>query len=369
MSAVDVAPLLEPIPGDKPVGIDLRDSEDSNNLYRRIRDDRTDARRHEQDGDLAGEPSAEARQLWRQVRDNAVEYLGTQSKDLEIAAYLVEALIRLERFSGLSEGCRIIKGLVGNFWGELYPRPDLDYDEGNEATLLPIARLDYDYAIRRVAITDDTSVGELCVWQHAQTLSLAAYSPEEQETRVAQGAISSEMFSRAAAETTPEFFQQTKADLDEAVAALKELSELLDETAGPDSPNLSSAFEAISDADSALRMIAGNKLVVEESAEETSTDAGDSSSATASSSGGQSTGSIANREDAFRELEKIAVWFEKTEPQSILPAEIRKAVRRGRMSPADLYADLISDESVREQLYRDVGIATGDSDQSSDDDY
>ena len=365
MFAVDVAPLLEPIPGDIPVGVDLRDSEDSNNLYRRIRDDRSDARRHEQDADLEGEPSAEARQLWRQVRDNAIEYLGSQSKDLEIAAYLVEALIRLERFAGLKEGCRVLKGLVESFWGELYPRPDLDYDEGNEATLLPIARLDYDYAIRRITITDDTSVGELCVWQHAQTLALAGYSPEEQETRIAQGAISSEMFARAAAETTPEFFQQTKADLDSAVETLQELADLLDEKAGPDSPNLSKAFEALSDSDAAIRMIAGNKLVVEEPAADGDGEDG-AEGGSSSGGGGQSVGSIATREDAFRELEKIAVWFETTEPQSILPAEIRKAVRRGRMTPAELYADLISDEHVRDQLYRDVGISTSDSDSSDE---
>lgn len=354
MSTIDITPLLDPIPGENPVGTDLRESDDSNNLYRRIRDDRTDARRSEQDADLVGEASAEARQLWRQVRDNATEYLASQSKDLEIAAYLVEAMIRLDRFAGLAEGCLVLKGLVEKFWGELYPRPDLDYDEGNEATLLPVARLDYDYAIRRIPITDDTSAGELCIWQHAQTLSLATYSPEEQETRIAQGAISSEMFSRASAETTPEFFQETKAQLDQALVTLTELSELLDETAGADSPNLSKAFEAVSDGDAALRMVAGNKLAVAEPVEEG--EEGTEPSSGGGSTSGQSTGSISNREDAFRELEKIAMWFESTEPQSILPAEIRKAVRRGRMSPTDLYADLISDESVRNQLYRDVGI-------------
>ncbi len=55
-------------------------------------------------------------------------------------------------------------------------------------------------------------------------------------------------------------------------------------------------------------------------------------------------------------LENAARWFEKHEPQSILPSEIRKAIRRGRMNPEELYRDLISDESVRHQLYKDVGI-------------
>lgn len=71
-----------------------------------------------------------------------------------------------------------------------------------------------------------------------------------------------------------------------------------------------------------------------------------------------------NRELALTQLEEIAAWFERNEPQSILPSEIRKVVRRGRMTPEQLYKDLIDDESVRRQLFRDVGIVPQDSDSS-----
>ncbi len=367
MSEFDITSLLEPIPGDSPVGIDFRESEDPNNLYRQIRDARGDARRLEQDADLEGEPSAEAMRLWRDVRDKATEYLATHSKDLEIAAYLVEALIRLDGFPGVTEACHMLKGLVDQFWGELYPRPDLEYDEGIEATLLPIARLDWEYPIRRIPITDDTSIGQFLVWQHGQALQLDQYDPDERQTRIDQGAISSEMFDRAGAETSAEWFQQTKSELEAARASLRELSELLDEKAGPDSPNLSKAFDAISEADAALRMVAGTKLEAPAS-EDPGADGGEDGVAAGpdgggSGGGGQREGEIRSRDDAFRVLEKVAIWFEKAEPQSILPAEIRKAVRRGRMSPAELYADLISDESVRDQLYRDVGIERARSDE------
>lgn len=370
MSSIDVSPLIEPIPGESPVGIDLRQSEDPNNLYRRIRDDRADARRHEQDADLSGEPSPEAKQLWKQVRQNSVDYLASKSKDLEIAAYLVEALIRLDRLPGIVEGCEVVKGLVSGFWGELYPRPDLDYDEGNEATLLPIARLDFDYAIRRLPVTDDVSTGELLVWQHTQMLALEGYSAEEQETRIAQGAISAELFARASAETTPEWFQTTNQQIADAIDAFGQLNEELDAKAGTDAPNLSKALTALEDTAAALRMVAGNKLTVEDSAgDEAEVEGPAGGESDSSSSGGQATGAIRTREDAFRELEKIAMFFERAEPQSILPAEIRKAIRRGRMSPADLYKDLITDESVRDQLFRDVGIDSPDSNDGYSDEY
>ena len=67
-------------------------------------------------------------------------------------------------------------------------------------------------------------------------------------------------------------------------------------------------------------------------------------------------GQIGNRSAAFDLLETVAKWFEIHEPQSILPSEIRKAIRRGKMSPQELYMDLITDADVRRQLYKDVGM-------------
>lgn len=374
MSATDVTPLLEPIDGESPVGIDLRESDDPNNDYRSIRDNRKRARDFEDQADLGestpdgGEPRSEAMRLWRQVEDAGRNYLATQSKDIEIAAYLVEAMIRRHGFSGLTDGMNILLGLVEQYWGELYPRPDLDYDEGIEATLTPIGRLDFGYPLRRIPVTDDTSIGEFVVWQHTQATQLESFDAEERQRRVDQGAITTEMFDRAAAETTGEFFQSLKSDLDDAVAAVNELSAALDERAGMDAPNLKPALEALEEADRALRLIAGTKLASDEPLDDADGDDqadGEGSGGSSGGGGGQAVGAIRTREDAFKELEKIALWFERTEPQSILPAEIRKAIRRGRMSPAELYADLIDDESVRDRLYRDVGIES----QYNNDDY
>lgn len=375
MSAIDVTPLLEPITGESPVGLDLRESDDPNNDYRSIRDDRKRARDFEDLADLGestpdgGEPRSEAMQLWRQVEESGRDYVANQSKDIEIAAYLVEAMIRRHGVVGLRDGARVLLGLVEQYWGELYPRPDLDYDEGIEATLTPIGRLDFNYALQRIPVTEDTSIGEFVVWQHTQATQLESFDAEERQRRVEQGAITTEMFDRAAAETTPEFFQQLKTEIDEAVAAVNELGSALDERAGMDAPNLKPALEALEEADRALRLIAGTKLASDEPMEDGVDSGGEDSGEGATGGGGgggQSVGAIRGREDAFKELEKIALWFERAEPQSILPTEIRKAIRRGRMSPAELYADLIDDESVRDRLYRDVGI---ESSSGNDDDY
>jgi type VI secretion system protein ImpA len=76
----------------------------------------------------------------------------------------------------------------------------------------------------------------------------------------------------------------------------------------------------------------------------------------ASTGAGVSFDGIPNRDAAFALLLKVAEFFERAEPQSIIPAEIRKTVRRGRMTPQELYRDLISDQAVLDQMFRDVGL-------------
>ena len=76
---------------------------------------------------------------------------------------------------------------------------------------------------------------------------------------------------------------------------------------------------------------------------------------------GGTPGAINSRSQALDSLERVAQWFELHEPQSILPLEIRKAIRRAKMSPQELYAELIENEDVRRGLYKDVGIIISDS--------
>jgi len=49
------------------------------------------------------------------------EAIAKKSKDLQVAAWLVEALVRRDGFAGLIEGLALIRGLIENFWDTLYP--------------------------------------------------------------------------------------------------------------------------------------------------------------------------------------------------------------------------------------------------------
>ena len=353
---LDIPSLLNPFDGDFRGGTDLRQSDDPNNAYRRIRDARNDARDDERQADLDGEQSSEAIRLWRNVWNEGQEYLQTCAKDLEIVAYMIEASVRLGGFGGLAQALKLTQELVDSFWGELLPTPD---EDGVETTLLPIDRLNGDvitYPLMRVAITEDTSIGEFVVWQYTQAKQLESLSAEEREQRVSRGAVTMESFRRGVAESSDDFFRGLAAEISAGKTAVNALDASLKEKAGEEfAPNLSRFMTSLEESESILRIIAGNRLVEPENPAEDG-DGGDGIQSSQKSSDDSVRGEISSRRSALELLEKVAVWFEQHEPQSILPSEIRKARRRAQMTPQELYVDLITDDDVRDRLFRDVGI-------------
>lgn len=356
---LDISSLLNAFDGEMRGGIDLREDDDPNNAYRQIRDARNEARDEERQGDLDGEYPAHATRLWRNVWDDGQDYLEQTAKDLEIVAYMIEASVRLAGFPGLTQALDLTRELMNNFWGDLLPAPD---EDGIETTILPISRLNGDvinYPMMRVPMTEDTSVGEFVVWQYTQAKQLEGLDAEEREQRVGHGAVTMELFGRAVAETTDDFYLKLTTDIEAAKQSLTALNSAFIEKAGEEfAPNLSRFSSGMAEAESTVRSIAGDRSIFTES--DTEEDAGDESTdeATGKSPKSGSKEGISNRNDAIEMLEKIAIWFEKHEPQSILPSEIRKAKRRARMTPEQLYMDLISDEDVRRGLFKDVGIET-----------
>ena len=93
--------LAAPLPGDAPAGADLRQDFSPQSLYYKLRDARAEAREIERrvDNDPSADTGVPAQ--WRIVRELAVKALTEKTKDLEIAAWLTEALVRLDGMPGL----------------------------------------------------------------------------------------------------------------------------------------------------------------------------------------------------------------------------------------------------------------------------
>ena len=77
--------------------------------------------------------------------------------------------------------------------------------------------------------------------------------------------------------------------------------------------------------------------------------------ATAAASAG-ARGVLQTREDALRELDRIAEYFRRTEPHSPLAYTLEEAVRRGRMSLAELLMEVLPDQQTRNGMLARLGM-------------
>jgi type VI secretion system protein ImpA len=78
--------------------------------------------------------------------------------------------------------------------------------------------------------------------------------------------------------------------------------------------------------------------------------------ASAAPQSGAGSGKIMTREDALREMDRIAEFFRRTEPHSPLAYTLEEAVRRGRMSLAELLAEVLPDGDARASMLSRLGI-------------
>jgi type VI secretion system protein ImpA len=129
-AVLDIAKLTAPIPGGNPAGTDLRADASPASLYFAIKGARNQARAAERQLAVADEESKDtAPPDWRPLLQNAVKALTEKSKDLEVTAFLIEALVRINGFPGLRDGFRLARELIEKFWDTLFPLPD---EEGME---------------------------------------------------------------------------------------------------------------------------------------------------------------------------------------------------------------------------------------------
>lgn len=355
---LDFDALLAPIEGEQPTGANLRKDFSPNAIYRAIKDARTAARRAEERG-LWEEPEKRERVDWSFVLDRAPKVLSQQSKDLEIAAWLTEALVRSKGFAGARDGFRLCRELVVRYWDSLHPNPEPD-EPAEEAALVRVAALaglNGDDAsgtlidpLLGVSVVD-AGMGAMgaAVWEHANRLEQNS-DPQERERQLRNGVVPLATFQKGVADTSAEFYQKLVDDLLEAQKEFQSLCEELEQRCGAAAPPSSNIRQALQDCHNCIQSVAGHKLV------------GSAASATLGEpSGGSRTmatidGPISTRDQAFAVIQLAADYFRRTEPHSVLSWQLECCLKWGRMTAPELLMELIPDSSVLEAVYKRVGI-------------
>jgi type VI secretion system protein ImpA len=346
----DIDRLAAPISDDAPTGVDLRSADAA--VYWEIKDARKKAREIEDALGKGAEADPKNPLDWGKVLHPGLRALEEKTKDLEIAAYVLEAALRVHGVPGLRDGFRLARKLVETFWEELYPPLELEDDPPNPeprksaatrvVTLGGVNSSSLIGPVERLLVARSARLGNFSYLQYKDAID------RKRDADLGQ-------ITQAAAETDAGYYRTLVADLKAAQEEFTRLTVALDERCGGESPpstRMAGLLESL--LESATRL-AGDKL------NEPAADGAGPGPALQPGAGaqpGKAGGAdvLRTRDDAFHTLQRVAEYFRRTEPHSFVSYALEQVIRWGKTPLPELLAELIASEDSRRDLFKLVGI-------------
>ena len=343
--------ILVPIPGENPSGADLR--YDTKLL---VIDKLKEFRRQDDELEQGAWQSERKTANWPQAIKLAQETLATSSKNLQVAAYLTEAMLQTEKFAGLRQGLDLVYKLLTDFWDTVYPVIDPEDPETREDRATPLAWINtqLDLPIRSVPINN--SGHSTINYRDSRLVGYEdqAKTDKDKKTRatmIANGKMAPDIFDKAFNETPKAFYAQAEKDLDACLEIVAKTDTLCDEKLEDDSPGFGKIKAALTDVRQVVHQLLDKKREKEpdpvEAAppEEAAPAAGEAAEAVeggapaAVSLGAPLIGEPADRRQAVGGIIAAAAFLRKREPLSPAPYLLLRALRWGELRSAPSLAD------------------------------
>jgi type VI secretion system protein ImpA len=243
--------LLEPIDGANPGGVSIR--------YTPLFDQIKRARIEEEEipqGEWKRERKTADYALVVKLATNA---LARSSKDLQVAAWLTEALLHREGFGGLRSGLELLNQLLARFWDHLHPELDEDGLELRAAPLEWVGGYLQD-AVRVVPLNQSghsfVQYRESRAVGYEEDVKADSSRAAAREAALSQGKLSPEEFDEGFGATPKSWYKQQVVDLDGCLEALDALELAGQDRFGQYAPGYHKLRETLQE----VRQVAGQLL-------------------------------------------------------------------------------------------------------------
>jgi type VI secretion system protein ImpA len=327
--ALDLAALLAPVGTDDPCGPDLEYDRDFGALERLAQ-----SKPEQQMGErviAAEDPD------WKNLAPQALALL-TRTKDLRIACHLAKALLRLDGLRGFSDGVRLIRGLLEQYWPTVYPR--LDADDNDDPTMRVNALSDLAEgptvaALQRTPLVTGP-LGRFSLRDFALAKGELPPPPDQTAPDIARIEAAFEAANLTDLEATLAAVERTREDLGA-------IDSLLTDKAG--SAHTTSLTRLTGLLDQAVTEVG---LRLERRRPDDTEPSGTNGESTGGASGEPSSGrgmpgQIRSRDDVVKALDQVCAYYDRNEPSSPVPLLMRRARRLVKMSFVDIIKDMAPD--------------------------
>ncbi|GAB3554533.1 type VI secretion system protein TssA [Noviherbaspirillum agri] len=350
----DKKSLLQPISVEQPCGVDLSFSPEFDLIH--------EARREDDPTIDYGEWQTTLKQAdWGEVVTCCTDLLQTRSKDLRLAAWLTEALVKTSGLGGLADGMETMGCLLDRFGGSIHPLTEDGDQEQRIGTLSwyvgRMAQL-----VREIPLTR-TASGDFCLNDYDSAIHLQAkLERHAEQASDAEGKVTVEQFTAAVVRTDRALYGAWIDDASRCGLMLEELEKACDRLFGNDGPSFSPLEKSIDAMRLRLQAIA-NELGISGEARATEP----SASARAHEGSAPATvqprvhGVIETRAQALEALREVARFFRNTEPHSPVAYLADKAANWGAMPLHAWLQTVVKDHSTLSHIEELLGLDHGKS--------
>ena len=350
--------LLNPIEGPNPSGSNLR--------YEPVYDKIKEARREED------QPPPGMTERDRKVADNLLviklttDLLTNKSKDLQLAAWLTEALLKRKGFGGLKDGLALCYGFVDKFWDTVYPELE-DGDAQSRGAPLGFVGTKLEIPLKLVPVVEKAAYSLLDYQQSREVgyedQAKADDAKKKRAALVKEGKLTPEIFDKAFEETPKKFYAQAEQDLDACLLTLTQLKKTCDEKFGDDGPAFGPLQSSLDATRHLMHGFLQKKREKEPDPVEVVAAAGNAAEGEAQGEGAgpvrtgvlisvETSSEPADRVDAIRKVAEAAAFLRQREPTSPASYLMLRGLRWGELRAAIELADPTRLEAPPTELRR-----------------
>ncbi|HEX8609715.1 MAG TPA: type VI secretion system protein TssA [Telluria sp.] len=307
---------------------------------------------------------------WAGIEQLCTAMLGTRSKDLQIAVWLVEAWTRQRGFVGLFHGLRLLDTLLRSYWPALHPVIE---DDGDcDARLAPLewlnASLSATVRVHAALLVPDGAKRvplTLAEWERMTAQDMAAPEGARRHGAGDDDAPLTRADLVAAARQMQLEVAMTGAAVFHSLDYLHSLVGFLEEQLGAQAPRLAKLRSALEGAQRVLVQMQPEQEeeVMEQAMEQEQARSQECTLSPAlhavpapAPAGAVVGANWRNRADAYATLEALADYLTEIEPHSPTPFLLRRAVNWGRMPLPEVIAEIIREEGDLNRLVNVLGI-------------
>lgn len=290
-----------------------------------------------------------------------------KSKDMQLVAWLLEAQINQHGLSGIAPCLILMQQLCMKFWEPLYP-PAEDGDLEYRANIIRWIAEKLLPALYLIPLIDDGNNGSYSWshWEQAQRNQQLKTNTKNNNAVPVEGLSQAELNFRINA-TPLDHFLLLQKDLQQALQAISELSQTLDELLADDSPSMSSMATLLQQIQSFIEAEL-HKRGVRPSPNTVARETDDKTDDTSSSrhtdtkicdaaTDNHKTGRT--RAEAYATLAETAEFLMSLEPHSPVPYLVRRATEWGSLNTVELYQELFLRLNGQLNIFEMLGLEAG----------